>query len=372
MSKKYVGLLVIVTGLLLSLLVLVKQKTLPAFLPQDLKEASFYRQLENGRVQCELCPNRCILKPGQRGICQVRQNIDGKLYSLVYGRPVSRAVDPIEKKPLYHFLPGAKVYSLATAGCNLDCQYCQNWEIAHRAPEDVQAVNRTPAQIVQEALDNQATVIAFTYNEPTVWYEYMLDIAKLAKQKGLKTVSITAGYINPEPLKQLLPYLDAVKIDLKAFNSETYQKLIRGNLEPVLRNIKIIHQSGTWLELVNLVVPGYTDDLGEIEQMCRWIKDKVGEEIPLHLSRFWPKYKLLNLPPTAEQTLKEARKVCLAVGLKYVYTGNIDDPEGSITYCPDNGQPLIVRKGYFVEKNLIDPSGYAPGCPSKIPGVWQD
>jgi pyruvate formate lyase activating enzyme len=281
-------------------------------------------------------------------------------------------VDPIEKKPFYHFLPGAKAYSLATAGCNLDCQYCQNWDIAHRKPEDLQSFDMGPEKVVDDALRKQAKIVAFTYNEPVVWYEYMLDIAKIAKQKGLKTVMVSSGYINQEPLKQLLPYLDAVKIDLKAFNSATYHTLVRGNLEPVLETIKTVHQSGTWLELVHLTVPGYTDNLDEIKNMCLWIKDNVGEEVPLHISRFWPKYKLLNLPPTPEKTLKEARKICLKVGLKYVYTGNIDDPEGSTTYCPDNHQPVIKRRGYFIEENLVDNSGKAPGCPSQIAGVWKD
>ncbi|MBL7078116.1 AmmeMemoRadiSam system radical SAM enzyme [Candidatus Shapirobacteria bacterium] len=370
--KKNLGLLVIIFGVLLSVLVVIKQKA--SFQktpnPQDLKEASFYETLDNGNVRCQLCPNRCVLAPGQRGICKARENINGKLYSLVYGKPVSINVDPIEKKPLYHFLPGTKIYSLATAGCNLDCQYCQNWDIAHRQPEDLASLDMTPQQVVDEALKAKAEAVAFTYNEPTVWYEYMLDIAKLAKQNNLKTVIITAGYINQEPLKQLLPYLDAVKIDFKSIKAETYQTLIKGNLEPVLETIKTVHQSGKWLELVHLVVPGFTDNLEEVAQLCTWIKDNLGPDVPLHLSRFWPKYKLLNLPPTPEKTLKEARKICLEIGLNYVYTGNIDDLEGSTTYCPQNRQPLIQRRGYFIEKNLIDQAGQAPNCPAQIPGVW--
>jgi len=370
MKKKHLGLLVIAAGLVLSLLIILKRSHSEESV-EDLKEARYYTQLENGKVRCNLCPNFCILKPGQRGICGVRENIRGKLYSLVYGKPVSLHLDPIEKKPLYHFLPGAKAYSLATVGCNLNCQYCQNWDIAHRSPEDAETRKMSPAEVVQEAINNQAEVIAFTYNEPTVWYEYMFDIAKLAHEKGLRTVSITAGYINPEPLKALLPYLDAVKVDLKSFNDQTYRQLIQGRLDPVLETMKTVKQSGTWLEIVNLVVPGYTDKMEEVKEMCQWIKDNLGDEVPVHFSRFWPQYKLVNLPPTPEETIKKARQVCLDVGLKYVYTGNIDDPEGSTTYCPENHQPLLIREGYLVKKNTIDAAGRSPDCSVKIAGVWQ-
>jgi pyruvate formate lyase activating enzyme len=229
----------------------------------------------------------------------------------------------------------------------------------------------TPEDVVHNAEKSGAPVIAFTYNEPTVWYEYMLDIAKIAREKGLRTVMVSNGYINPEPLKELLPHLDAVKVDLKSFNEETYTKLIGGKLEPVLDTIKTIHQTGTWLELVYLVVPGYTDNLQEIKQMCDWILANVGPNVPLHFSRFFPKYKLENLPPTPEDSVKNARQTCLDVGLKYVYAGNLEDETGSTTYCPDNRQPLITRAGFFVQKNLVDKNGQAPSCPSIIPGVWQ-
>lgn len=337
----------------------------------DLHEASFYQQLEGGNVQCELCPNRCLLKDGQRGICKARENIKGKLYSLVYGKSVITAVDPIEKKPLYHFLPGAKAFSLATTGCNLSCKYCQNWDISQRSPEDVQSISMTPEQVVEEASKSGSQVIAFTYNEPIVWYEYMLDIAKVAKQKGLRTVMISNGYINQEPLKNLLNYLDGVKVDLKAFAEDTYQKMSAGKLQPVLETIKTVRQSGKWLEIVYLVVPTYNDNMEEIKKMCFWIKENVGEEVPLHFSRFSPKYKLINLPPTPEETVKQARQVCLEMGLKYVYTGNIQDEEGSATYCPDTKKSVVRREGFFVKENLIDSLGNAPGCSSSISGVWQ-
>ena len=336
-----------------------------------LKEAKYYEVLEGGRVRCNLCPNHCILEPGQRGVCKVRQNIDGKLYSLVYGKPVAIHLDPIEKKPFFHVLPSSKIYSLATAGCNLACKYCQNWDIAQRFPEDVKYREMSPEEIVTEAQSAEAGGIAFTYSEPTVFYEYMLDIAKLAQKEGLKTVVVSAGFINPKPLKELLPHIDAYKIDLKAFSNEVYQDLIGGKMDPILDTLKIIDEDpSTWLEIVNLLVPGYNDNLEEIKKMCIWIKDNLGTEVPVHFSRFHPTYKLQNLPPTPEETVKKARRICLEAGLNYVYTGNIPDEEGFTTYCPICGKPIIVRKGYTVTENHID-NGKCEYCGAKIPGVWE-
>lgn len=370
---KYIGVTIIFLGILLSIFVvkLAINQEKKRIDNSSLTEAKFYHQVEGGRVQCELCPNKCLLASGQRGLCKARENIKGRLYSLVYGKPVTVAVDPIEKKPLYHFLPGAKAYSLATAGCNLSCKYCQNWDISQRFPEDVKSLSMKPEEVVDEAIKTSSQVIAFTYNEPVVWYEYMLDIAKLAKQKGLRTVMISSGYINPEPLEELLLYLDAVKIDLKAFDDRVYRQMSGGELEPVLDTIKTVYASKKWLEIVYLVVPTYTDDLMKIKEMCFWLKENVGVEVPLHFSRFWPKYKLANLPPTSEEILKKARQTCLEVGLKHVYTGNIEDEEGSATYCPDNNQALIKRQGFFIQENKVDSQGKAENCLSHIAGVWQ-
>lgn len=371
---KYLGIGVIFLGILLSFLIVVriiKRSERQSSLDLSHYEASYYRQLEDGSVQCELCPNRCLLKQGQRGLCKSRENIAGKLYSLVYGKPATVHIDPIEKKPLFHFLPGVKAYSLATTGCNLSCKYCQNWDISQRNPEEVQSLLMTPEQVVEEALKSNSQVIAFTYNEPVVWYEYMLDIAKIAKQKGLKTVMISNGYINKKPMEELNYYLDAVKIDLKAFDDEVYQRMSGAKLAPVLETIKTVKNSGKWLEIVYLVVPEYTDDLNKIREMCQWLNDKVGAEVPVHFSRFLPQYKLQNLPPTPEETIKQARKECLGVGLKYVYTGNIEDEVGSTTYCPENNQPVIRRKGFFVEENLVDSLGIAKNCSASIAGIWR-
>lgn len=379
MKKEHLGIIILIFILVLAFIPIVKysffkkEKAVVAPLEtEDLHEAKFWKVLAGGRVQCELCPNRCILSEGQRGLCKVRENRGGKLYSLVYGKPVSINVDPIEKKPFYHFLPGSKAYSLATAGCNLACKFCQNWDIAQRFPEDLRAYEMTPEKVVEEAIKSGATSIAFTYNEPTVWYEYMYDIAKLAKEKGLRTTLVSSGYINSEPLAQLLEVLDAARIDLKAFNEKFYHEIVGGKLEPVLESIKQTYKSGTWLEIIALIVPGYNDKKEEIKAMCQWINDELSPDVPIHFLRFHGDYQMKNLPLTPIETLKMARETCQKVGLNYVYAGNVpEDIEANSTLCPDNGQPLIVRKGYFIEENKIEKDGSSNACPSKIPGVWQ-
>jgi pyruvate formate lyase activating enzyme len=338
---------------------------------EELKEALFWEALEGGKVQCLLCPNKCILGEGQRGLCKVRENQGGKLYSLVYGKPVSIHTDPIEKKPFYHFLPETKAFSLATVGCNLSCKFCQNWDISQRFPEDVQSYDYSPQEVVDQALKAGAKSIAFTYNEPTVWYEYMYDIAKLAREKGLKTTLVSSGYINPKPLKQLLEVLDAARIDLKGFDENYYQKIVGGELEPVLESLQIVYQSKTWLEIINLIVPGYSDDEEEIKKMCQWIKENLSEDVPIHFLRFHPDYRMKNIPATPPETLKKAKEIAQQAGLKYVYIGNVDDPEAGTTFCPDNKEPLIVRKGFFVTENKLDENGQSADCPTKIPGVWK-
>lgn len=381
MKRNQIGIIFLVFILILAILPIAKlaffkkeEVVLPVILPtiKDFHEARYYEKLSGGRVQCNLCPNRCLLSPGQKGVCKVRENKDGQLYSLVYGKPITVHVDPIEKKPFYHFLPTTQAYSLATVGCNLSCQYCQNWDISQRFPEDVTPMEKFPEEVVQEAISAGAESIAFTYNEPTVWYEYMYDIAKLAKEKGLKTALVSSGYINSEPLRELLEVLDAARIDLKGFNEKYYQEIIGGKLEPVLESLKIIHQSGTWLEIINLVVSGHNDNEDEIRAMCQWVKDNLSENVPIHFLRFSPQYKMQNLPPTPIETLKKARQIAQEVGLKFVYTGNVPEyTEGNTTFCPDNGQSLIVRKGFFVTEKNLDGNGLSPACPSKIPGVWQ-
>lgn len=344
------------------------EKIAPAQDVSNLKEAMYYSQMADGQLRCNLCPNRCSLETGQTGICRVRKNIDGKLYSLVYNKPITTHVDPIEKKPLFHFLPGARAYSLATVGCNLSCQHCQNWDISQAYPEDVNPPNKTPEQIVAEALASKSEVIAFTYSEPIVFYEYMIDIAKVARTKGLKTVMISGGYINQEPLLNLLPYLDGIKIDLKGFTNEFYLKVTNGQLQPVLDTIKTIHDQGKHLEIVYLVIPGENDNEDEIRKMVKWLKKNVGDDVIVHFSRFHPDYKMTNKPPTPIATMEKAHSIASEEGLKYVYVGNMRYPRGESTFCAD-GTVAIERQGYFILKNTLANGQCADG--TKIPGVWE-
>lgn len=332
-------------------------------------EASYYESFSDRSLQCFLCPNHCTIPPGRFGICKARKNIDGKLYSMVYGKIASVHVDPIEKKPFFHFLPGSKVFSAGTTGCNMRCAFCQNWEISQAFPEDVRTENATPEQLVAKAIESGAQSIAFTYNEPVIAYEYALDTARLAKDKGLKVVLVSNGYISEEPLKELLKYIDAYKVDLKAFDEKFYHKFTGGRLAPILDSLKMIKQSGVWLEIVTLLVPGENDSETEIRAMARWIKENLGDDVPLHFSRFFPQYKLQNLPPTPAETLIRARKIAMEEGLKFVYTGNVPYPEGETTYCPKSGEKAIERQGYFITRDHLKDGACPDG--EKIPGVWQ-
>ena len=334
-----------------------------------LHEALGYESLAGGLVHCQLCPNSCRLPEGQIGLCRVRKNIGGRLYSLSYGQIASVHVDPIEKKPFFHVLPGRTAFSLATPGCNMRCLFCQNWEISQAFPWEVQTTATTPEEVVNAALRSGAQAIAFTYSEPTIFYEYMLDIAKLAKAKGLKTLVVSNGYIESEPLKALLPFIDAYKVDFKAFDPKFYTQLTGGSLEPVLRSMKIIREQGVWLEIVNLLVTGQNDSEEQVRQLARWVKENLGDEVPLHFSRFHPMHKLQNLPPTPVERVLRAREIALEEGLKYVYTGNIPDSPGDSTYSPRTGQIVIERTGFYVVRNTLT-NGIAPdGTP--IPGIWK-
>jgi len=334
-----------------------------------LHEARYNESLSQKQVQCFLCPNQCVLSPGQWGACKARKNINGQLYSMVYGKIATEHLDPIEKKPFFHVLPGSKAFSIATTGCNMRCLFCQNWEISQAFPGDVPTQAATPEEVVTQALKAGAQSIAFTYNEPVIAYEYVLDIAKLAKAKGLKTLVVSSGYIEEEPLKELLKYIDAYKVDLKAFNEKFYHKLTGGQLGSVLNTLKIIKQSGVWLEIVNLLVPGENDSDEDLRSMARWIKENLGDSVPLHFSRFFPQYKLKNLPPTPPETLLRARKIAMEEGLKFVYTGNTADPAGETTWCPGSKEEAIVRQGNFLIINNLKNGACSDG--EKIPGIWK-
>jgi AmmeMemoRadiSam system radical SAM enzyme/AmmeMemoRadiSam system protein B/AmmeMemoRadiSam system protein A len=316
-------------------------------------EANYYEPLSGKKVRCFLCPNQCVMAPSQWGACKARKNINGKLFSMVYGKIAAAHVDPIEKKPFFHVLPGSTAFSIATTGCNMRCLFCQNWEISQAFPEDVPAQAATPEDVVAQALASGTRAIAFTYGEPVIAYEYMLDIAKLAKTKGLKTVVVSNGYIEEAPLKELLKYIDAYKVDLKAFHQDFYRKYTGGRLETVLENLKIIKQSGVWLEIVTLLVPGENDGDDQLRAMARWIRSNLGDSVPLHFSRFFPQFKLKNLPPTPPETLIRARKIAMEEGLKFVYTGNTAFPEGETTWCPGSKEKAIVRQSYFVTANNL-------------------
>lgn len=345
---------------------------LPIFAEEadTLHEALYYQQLPDKKVECELCPNRCIIDRDKTGICGVRQNIDGKLYSLVYNKPVAIHIDPIEKKPLYHFFPGTRTFSLATVGCNMRCNFCQNWEISQSKPGEMRAYSMTPEEIVNLAKENGCKSIAFTYTEPTIFYEYMIDIARLAQEAGIRTVWVTCGYINEEPLRELCKHLDAANIDLKGFSEEFYSTYTTGRLEPVLNTLKIAKEEGLYFEITNLVIPGANDDPEIIRDMCEWIRDTLGTDYPLHFTRFFPKYKLQNRPPTPLETLKTAREIALDVGIKYVYIGNIAT-DAEDTYCPNCGKKIIDRSGYLIVSKHIS-NGKCEFCGEKIYGVWED
>jgi pyruvate formate lyase activating enzyme len=335
-----------------------------------LKEASFYQKLENKTVQCLLCPRRCIIPDKKRGFCGVRENRAGTLYSLVYAKPCAIHIDPIEKKPLFHFLPSTAAFSIATAGCNLRCKFCQNWQISQAKPEEVEYVYLEPQDLVKRAKESGAPTIAYTYTEPTIFYEYMFDIAKIARKDGLKNIMHSAGHINEEPLRQLCKYLDAANIDLKGFSEKYYNEMSLGNLDSVLKTLKILREEGVWVEITNLILPGYNDDDSTLIKMCLWIKENLGEDTPLHFSRFWPMYKLTALNPTPLETLEKARKIALDCGLRYVYIGNIPGHEAENTHCPRCKKVIIKRTGYTILEINIE-NGQCKFCGQKIAGIWK-
>jgi pyruvate formate lyase activating enzyme len=337
----------------------------------SLKEAMYYDEnLDKKTVRCGLCPNRCFIAPEQRGICGVRVNKKGKLYTLGYENPCALHIDPIEKKPLFHFLPKSLAFSLAIAGCSLRCKYCQNWQISQAKPDETRNIKLTVEDAVSGAMKNNARSIAYTYTEPTVFYEYMIDIAKIAKEKGVKNVIVTCGYMNSEPLEELCKYLDGGNVNLKGFSNEFYKKLTNGRLEPILETMKILHEKKIWFEITYLVIPGWNDDNEQIKNFIKWVKDKFGEEKPIHFLRFSPAFKMMHVPPTPVNTLEKARNLAFGEGLKYVYIGNAPGHEGENTYCSNCSKIVIKRKGFIVEEISVEKKGTCKFCGNKIPGIW--
>ncbi|MGM0619419.1 MAG: AmmeMemoRadiSam system radical SAM enzyme [Bacteroidota bacterium] len=322
-------------------------------------EALFYEKHENNEVKCTLCPWYCQLKPGQTGVCKVRENINGRLVTYVYNKVAALGTDPIEKKPLYHFYPGKNILSIGEVGCNMHCSFCQNHQISQCRATDFKGFhNISPEQIVSEALKTWQNVgIAYTYNEPFTFYEFMLDTARLAQNKGLKNVVVTNGYINPEPLRQALPFLDAFNIDLKGFNNSFYQKYAKAKLDPVLKTIKMVAQNGKLIEITNLVITGLNDAEDEFEAMVKWIAENAGKDTPLHLSRYFPNYKL-NAPPTSVEKLRSFYDLAKK-HLNHVYLGNISDETRSSTFCPSCGK-LLIQRNYYT--TIVEP-GFNDRCP---------
>ena len=331
--------------------------------------ALFQEKVENGKVKCTLCPHECVLADGATGICHARKNIAGTLFSLAYNRPCSINIDPIEKKPLFHFLPGQEILSIATAGCNFRCLNCQNWQISQSSPLEQKYYQASPSEIISIALQQNVKMIAFTYTEPTIFYEYMIDIARLAHEEGLKTAIVSNGYINHQPLLELIPYVDAANIDLKCFRDSTYRKLTGGNLSSVLNTLKTLKENGVWLEITNLLIPQFNDDPEQISEMCHWLADNGFKDTPLHFSKFFPTFKLNQISPTPERLLKEAKRIALDTGINYVYIGNIAHTDDENTYCPQCQHLVVERWGFNVVKNNLK-NGCCNFCGQSIPGVW--
>lgn len=330
--------------------------------------ARFWKKLGDRRIECELCPKHCKVDDRERGFCGVRENRGGEYMTLVWGQPCAVHVDPIEKKPLFHFLPGSRAFSIATAGCNLECKCCQNWNISQSKPEDVNFWYLPPDEVVRQAKQYDACV-TFTYSEPIVFLEYCIDTARAARQAKVRTTMVTGGSGEVAPMKEVLSVLDAVKVDLKGFTEGYYQRLCKGKLAPVLKIIETVRASGVWLELVHLCIPGQNDSDQEIHDMCRWIKTHLGVDVPIHFTRFRPDYQLRNLPPTPLATLKRCRDIGLYEGLHYVYTGNVPGLTGEHTFCPRCQKPVIERRGFDLIAMRLE-QGRCPHCKTSIPGVW--
>jgi pyruvate formate lyase activating enzyme len=333
------------------------------------KEAKYWR-LEKGRVVCFACPRHCALSEGQHGFCYVRANEGGKLVSLAYGRPNAVAVDPIEKKPLFHFLPGTTIFSIGTAGCNLGCRFCQNWDLSRARSDQLRGMDLAPEEVAPVAASAKCASVAFTYNDPTVFVEYATDIARSCREQGLATVAVTAGYLGAEARADLYEHIDAANIDLKGFTEDFYWRLSLGHLQPVLETIEWCVKKGVWVELTTLIIPGQNDKDDELRAESRWIVEHLGPDVPLHFTAFHSAYKLEHLPPTPPETLRKARDIARAEGVRYVYTGNVVDPEGEQTRCHACGESLVERAWFAVKKNALVGTNKCPKCQAIIPGVF--
>ncbi len=340
----------------------------PSPTPAAMNTARFW-QAQDGVVQCDLCPHRCTIAPGKTGLCRARRNDDGKLVSLVYGKPVTIHNDPIEKKPFNHVLPGSNAFSLACVGCNMTCRHCQNWQLSQAAPGDLPTQNFSPTDLVARAKSDGSKSIAFTYNEPTIWTEYVLDTTQAGRESGLPVVLVSNGFVNEPPQRELARALGAYKVDLKGFSEKFYADVCGAHLQPVLDGMVRIREEKCWLEIVTLLIPTLNDDPQELRQMVKWVHDNLGDDVPLHFTRFHPMYRLRNLPRTPVETLETARKIAQDAGLHFVYTGNVPGHPGANTYCPQCGELLIERYGFSPAIKALQ-DGKCAKCGRAIPGVW--
>ncbi len=329
----------------------------------------WFTELDDGGIRCELCPRQCELQDGERGPCRVRENREGVGYTLAYGNPALLQEDPIERKPFFHVLPGTRALSISTAGCNLDCKFCEVWDMALEYPEKVYAHDVPPEKALQHAEESGVESISYAFGEPVIFYEYMSEVASLASEAGLLNLVHTAGYVQPEPVKELVDRIDAVNVDLKSFNEKFYRDIVGGELQPVLDTLRLLKDSGVHIEITNILIPGQNDDMEEVGEMCAWIADELDPAIPLHFVRFYPLYKLSEVPRTPVSTLEEARETAQQAGLKFVYISRVSDHEAENTFCPACGEKIIDRLGFVIEEvNMED--GRCAYCSEEIPGRW--
>ncbi|HEY3182039.1 MAG TPA: AmmeMemoRadiSam system radical SAM enzyme [Gaiellaceae bacterium] len=332
---------------------------------------SYWHRLDDGRVQCDVCPRACKLREGQRGLCFVRACEGGEVVLTTYGRSSGFCVDPIEKKPLNHFLPGSAVLSFGTAGCNLSCRFCQNWDISKSREWDTLADAASPEAIAAAAEELGCSSVAFTYNDPVIFLEYAIDVADACRERGIKAVAVTAGYICDEPRRELYAHMDAANVDLKGFTERFYADTCAGHLQPVLDTLEYLRrETGVWFEITNLLIPGKNDSDEEFEAMTRWIVDHLGADVPVHFTAFHPDYKMLDTPPTPPATLTRAREIARANGIRHAYTGNVHDRGGQSTYCAGCGECVIERDWYRLGRYRLDEAGRCTACGTQVPGVF--
>jgi len=332
-------------------------------------EAKYYEKLGHRKIKCKLCPRECVIDDRERGYCGARENRGGIYYTLVHSRVATAHIDPIEKKPLFHFLPGTAAFSIATAGCNVNCKFCQNWEISQVRPEQVRSTYLPPQELAAIAKQYQCPTIAYTYSEPVIFYEYVADAMDAGHSQRIRSVIISGGYIQQEPLKKWCHEADAIKVDVKAFSEKFYKEVVNGELKPVLETLVTIRKQGTWTEIVYLVIPTLNDSDAEIRALAQWVKSDLGPDVPVHFTRFHPEYLLTNLPDTPVETLERAKAIAGAEGLHYVYVGNVPGHPGENTYCPKCGRIVIERQGYTVGQVCLK-KGKCTHCGQSIPGIW--